>query len=285
VRFGIDSERSASEPRQWHRTRSPIFPGTLPLQFIACEASEPYREFVAMNWFGHSGDLGDVIYALPTIRAAGGGILYLYHKPNKTWHGMDVDRAASLRSLLILQPYIRDVVFCPDGRPPGGSDHDLNGFRDHGRRGRNLADMHLATHGLAPEHRDTAWLKVDQPAIGQPVVFARSVRCRNERFPWRRIWEAYQGTAAFVGTAEEHEDFCRLVGLVPLVQTENLLAVARVIAGSRLFIGNQSCPAAIAEGLKKPIILEVFPALPNCCFKRPERIEAWDGTIRLPYVS
>ncbi len=30
-----------------------------------------------MTWFGHSGDMGDVIYALPTIKAMGGGILPL----------------------------------------------------------------------------------------------------------------------------------------------------------------------------------------------------------------
>jgi hypothetical protein len=58
-----------------------------------------------------------------------------------------------------------------------------------------------------------------------------------------------------------------------------------VIAGSRLFVGNQSCPAAIAEGLKRPMILEVYPALPNCCFERPDRINAWDGAIQLPAVS
>jgi hypothetical protein len=235
-----------------------------------------------MRWFGHSGDLGDAVYALPTVRAAGGGVLYLYHQPGKTWHGMDADRAASLRSLLIVQPYVDDVIFCPDGHPPGATDHDLNGFRDHGRPGRNLADMHLATHGLGPEHRDALWLVVDRPVTETAVVFARSARCRNESFPWRRVWEAYRGMAGFVGTAHEHEDFCRSVGAVPLIPTANLLDVARVIAGSRLFVGNQSCPAAIAEGLKWPMVLEVYPPLPNCCFERPGRIDARDDAVEVP---
>ena len=237
-----------------------------------------------MNWFGHSGDLGDVIYALPTLMAAGGGVLYLYHQQGKTWHGMDAKRAASLRSLLILQPYISDVVFCPEGHPPGATDHDLNGFRDHGRPGRNLADMHLATLGFEPEHRNERWLRVDHPIRDYPVIFARSLRCRHEKFPWRRLCEIYRGAAAFVGTAEEHEDFCRFAVPIPLLSTPNLLDVARVISGSRLFVGNQSCPAAIAEGLKHPMILEVYPALPNCCFNRPDRINAWDDTIQLPVV-
>jgi hypothetical protein len=238
-----------------------------------------------MPWFGHSGDLGDIIYALPTIKATGGGILYLYFKPGKTWHGMDADRAASLRSLLILQPYIDDVIFCPEGRPPGAPDHNLNGFRDHGRPGRNLADMHLATHGLGPEARYAPWLVVDVPAPEAAVVFARSARCRNGDFPWKRVWETYRRAAGFVGTAEEHEDFCSSIGPVPRIPTANLLEVARVIAGSRLVVGNQSCPAAIAEGLKHPLILEVYPSLPNCCFERLGRINAWNGEIELPDLS
>jgi hypothetical protein len=171
------------------------------------------------------------------------------------------------------------------GCPPDGSDHNLNGFRDHGQPGRNLADMHLATHGLGPEHHDTAWLRVDEPITDHRVIFSRSTRYRNERFPWQRVWKAYRGAAAFVGTTEEHEDFCRRIGPVPFVPTNDLLAVARVIAGSRLFVGNQSCPSAIAEGLKKRMILEVFPALPNCCFERPERIEVWDDRIELPILT
>lgn len=238
-----------------------------------------------MRWFGHSGDMGDIIYGLPTLRAAGGGTLYLYHRHGKTWHGMDADKAASLRSLLILQPYIDDVIFCPDGRPPDAPDHNLNGFRDHGRLGRNLADMHLATHGLGPEARHTRWLEVDRPVAEAAVVFARSARCRNPAFPWKRAWQVYREVAGFVGTAAEHEDFCRSVGAVPLIPTRDLLELARVIAGSRLFVGNQTCSAAIAEGLKHPLILEVYPPLPNCCFERLGRINAWDDNIEWPDVA
>lgn len=237
-----------------------------------------------MPWFGHSGDLGDVIYSLPTIKAMGGGTLYLYLRPGKTWHGMDAEKVASLRSLLVAQPYIEDVIFCPEGRPPWAADHNLNGFRDHGGPGRNLADMHLATHGLDSAPRHDRWLEVDRPIAAARVVFARSERCRNAGFPWRRVWERYRDAAGFVGTAAEHEDFCRSVGPVPLIPTPDLLEVARMIAGSQLFVGNQSCPAAIAEGLKQAMILEVYPPLPNCCFERLGRINAWGDGFELPVL-
>jgi hypothetical protein len=232
-----------------------------------------------LRWFGHSGDMGDIIYALPTIRASAGGILYLYHQAGKTSHGMDAIRVRSLASLLLLQPYIEDVIFCPDGHPPHAPDHDLNGFRDHWRHGRNLADMHLATHGLGPEHRNEQWLTVDVSTPVQPVIFARSLRYQNPRFPWRRIWQKLKSRAGFIGTCAEHQAFCAAVGWVPRVDTPDLAAVTRTIAECDLFVGNQSCPAAIAEGLKRPMILEVYPRQANCGFARPGRRDVWNEVL------
>lgn len=222
--------------------------------------------------FGHSGDLGDIIYAMPTIRASGGGVLYLYHIDGKTWHGMDTYKATNMRQLLIFQDYIHEVIFCPGG-PPAGKDHALNEFRRFGRPGRNLADMHLATHHLDSSHRDAQWIKASTAIRARPVIFARSTRCLNPRFPWKSIWEAYHHLAGFVGSTEEHERFCENIGSVPRIHTEHLGEVANVIEGCDLFVGNQSCPAAIAEGLKHRMILETFPRLPNCRFDRPGRLD------------
>jgi hypothetical protein len=234
------------------------------------------------RWFGHSGDLGDIIYSLPTIRAVGGGTLYLYHTPGKTSHGMTVEKAESLRSLLMLQPYIKDVVWCPDGH----EDHNLNGFRDHYRGLRNLADCHLATHGLGPEHRERAWLQVDAPVTDFPVVLHRSQRYHNNAFPWRAVVEKYRGKAVMVGFTAEWELFCREFGHVPYVHTANLLEVARIIAGCRLFVGNQSSPEAICEGLKQNKILEVSTQVPNSCmFKRLGAVYAVDSwRLELPDI-
>jgi hypothetical protein len=57
-----------------------------------------------------------------------------------------------------------------------------------------------------------------------------------------------------------------------------------------LFVGNQSCPYAIAEGMKHPSILGVEPGAPDCLFYREdclrvmtvedlERIEGFLGVI------
>ena len=42
------------------------------------------------------------------------------------------------------------------------------------------------------------------------------------------------------------------------IQVNDFLELAGIIAGCKLFIGNQSFPFSIAEGLKVPRILEVY---------------------------
>lgn len=229
------------------------------------------------SWFSHSGDLGDIIYALPAIRAAGGGILYLFDAPGKSAHGMSAEKVARIRPLLMRQPYIHDVVFRPDA-----PDHDLNGFRDHHGVG-NLADMHLSTLELSWRERATRWLEVDYEITEYPIIFSRSPRYHNERFPWQRIRDTYARRAAFIGHPTEYGVFCQEFGDVPYARADNLLEVARIIAGCRLFIGNQSCPEAIAQGLKKRVILEVCPYYSHGShFQRFGCLMGWDEKIELP---
>jgi ADP-heptose:LPS heptosyltransferase len=47
------------------------------------------------------------------------------------------------------------------------------------------------------------------------------------------------------------------------VRVRDFLELAELIAGCKLFIGNQSFPYSLAEGLKVPRILELDPADPN----------------------
>ena len=72
-----------------------------------------------MNKFIHSGATGDLIFSLPTIRAMGGGDLYITN--------FDKQRSESIKKLIELQPYIHNVVV--NDNPPEGI--DLNLFRQH----------------------------------------------------------------------------------------------------------------------------------------------------------
>jgi FkbM family methyltransferase len=230
------------------------------------------------NVFTHSGDIGDIIYSLPAIRAKGGGVLILFDSPGKTAHGMTEAKVNRLRPLLESQAYIESVQW--SSKPIESS---LNGFRDHMNQG-NLADAHLATQGLNWSHRFHKWLSVE-PNKKYRFLFSRSARYRNWAFPWQSIVYRYGSDAAFVGFEDEWKDFCNDFGYVRFAEQQgDFLELAKLIAGCEMFIGNQSSPLAVAHGLKHNLIMEISPGSshPHCVFQRKNCIIGWDEKIELP---
>ena len=232
------------------------------------------------NIFSHSGDVGDLIYSLPTIRACGGGDLILYAHPGKTAHGMTVGLFNKLKPLLEAQPYIHSVRFSESK-----VDTNLNGFRDHSYAG-NLSDMHLATMGLSWEHRVQKWLNVPDPLRSYSVILIRTQRYLNPYFNWKAIHHKYKDVAGFIGTPDEHALYEKEFGAIRLVEAYDFMTVARYIAGCKLFIGNPTAATAIAEGLKHPqMVVQVCPHYSNAAyFNRFGCIHAWDSKLELPEI-
>lgn len=243
-----------------------------------------------------AGDIGDCAWAMPCFRALGGGTLCL-HSERWTREPMTDAKVQSLCSLLITQPYIEDVRWLRRGETVDVNLNDFRAayFRDFKKpdfpKQRNLCEWILRTHGCDPDEQNKQWLFVEPTHVSKVIVNRTgadrpaSFIYRNHAFPWRRIVEKYSGDITFVGSPAEHKDFGRHFGLIPYHKTDNLHSLASVIAGADLFIGNQSCAYAIAEGLKKPAILEVCPWLPNCLFYRSDVIHGWDLNIDLPLVT
>jgi ADP-heptose:LPS heptosyltransferase len=89
----------------------------------------------------------------------------------------------------------------------------------------------------------------------------------------------------FVGTEEEHGNFngfCLPKFSIPHYKTPTLLQMAQVIAGSKVFVGNQSAPLAVAHGLCHNAVVETWPANPNCCLLRPNAIYCGGNTAKIP---
>lgn len=246
--------------------------------------------------YKHAGDLGDIIYSLPVIRTLGGGTLCLHSEP-WTREPMTEAKVQSLRSLLITQPYIEDVHWLgyDDKVDVNLNDFRAAYFRDFKKpdfpKERNFCEWILRTHGCDPDEQNKQWLQVEPLRVAR-VIINRAGAWRkphhvyqNRAFPWRRIVEQYEGDIAFVGLSHERGDFIRQFGHVPYYPTTDLHHLGRVIAGADLFIGNQSCAYAIAEGLKKRAILEVCPWLPNCLFHRSDVIHGWNADIDLPLLE
>ena len=229
-----------------------------------------------MKTFKHSGDMGDIIYSLPTIRSLGGGILYLDINNSIADH-FTKKYFDILRPLILSQPYIQEVQIW-SGEP---INHNLDLFRTNASGKQvdlsffNLCEAHLDRFNLDKNLKDEQWLFVDFPLKYEEefrtIIFARSARYHNNDFNWNTIVNEYGRSAFFVGIQSEYDDFIKQYNCknIPFKETKDLLNLARYIAGSELFVGNQSCPYAIAEGMKKNTILEVCSYSPNCLFERP----------------
>ena len=231
---------------------------------------------VGMATFRHGGHMGDMIYGLPAIRAAGGGTLVMHAHPRGKFNQQQCDL---IRPLLVAQSYIDDVVF--DNRRDG---FDLNGNR-YGPSRQNIAERHLKIVGHPVSLKNQPWLIAPEPKKVARVVFHRSPRYHNDKFPWKRVFEKYGKDAVMVGLPFEHEQFCREVGRVPYLPTKDYLELANVLAGCELFVGNQSSPYAVAEGMKINTIQEVCPRIANCIFDRSNAVYGWNESISLPTLS
>ena len=230
-----------------------------------------------MPTFKHSGDLGDIIFALPAIRALGGGILYLdpnaganepavkasIGKPTR----LKQESIDNLRPLLLAQPYIEDV------RNWLGEavNHNLDLFRQH-LRFNNLADSHLAAFNLPLTERDKPWITVPEPIKipNKTIVIARSLRQQGNHQFWESAVPQIRDRCVFVGLPLEHQVFEYVFEeKIEHYPTPDLLTLARVIAGADQFIGNSSFPHTLAEAMKKELILEVNRVICTVVFNRP----------------
>ena len=229
--------------------------------------------------FKHSGDMGDIIFSLPTIRALAGegGILYLDPKGGKeeklvqgTDRGdftrLDEKCIESLKLLLEMQPYIKEVKVWKGEKVT----YNLDEFRKH-IKFNNLAVSHLEAFNLSHNHINSAWLEVDKPTeLEKKKIIARSLRYHGNHIFWSHMkLKGEFDDACFVGFPLEHQAFESTFEIsVTRLDTPTLLDVARVVAGADIVFCNQNVVHAIAEGMKKRLFNEVFRLYPAAVFER-----------------
>lgn len=222
--------------------------------------------------FKHSGNSGDIIYAIPTMIALSGERpfnLYLnlnkpafyaehYRHPlgNVT---LDQKMFDMLAPLLRAQDHIKECLVFEGEK----IDADLDIMReyplllDKGNIARWYFLVFPATYDL-----NKSWLKVEPDTeMNGSIVLARSMRYQAPGIDYsilRRYSNVY-----FVGVPEEYEDMKQWIPELKYRPVKDFLEMAAVIAGSKLFIGNQSFPFSVAEALKVNRLLEVYFECPN----------------------
>lgn len=210
--------------------------------------------------FLHSGARGDIIYGLPAIKALGGGILYikLDAKHYKS-RPMDLKDLEMFRELLAGQDYIEDVK---KWEYDAYIDCDLDKFRETVKPCQLLSEAHLTRFNLNFD-LSQPWLDILGTHVAD-IVVNRSERYHGA-FDWGEL-TPWQDKCIFIGLKSEHDRFIEATGLmhVPYYGECTYHKLAEIIAGSKLFVGNQSFAYSLAEAMKHPRVLEVCPICPNC---------------------
>ncbi len=224
----------------------------------------------------HSGNAGDVIYALPTIKKIAevtGVPVVLYLRLNQPLpdpifsnkpHSMGAvmignGTAAKLITLLKTQSYLSDVRVYENQK----IHIDLDFFRSKTipLTNANIARWCGYVTGVTPELW-RPWLFVEpDTSFNDKIVLARSERYRNSTIDYSFL-KNYDNVI-FIGIPSEYEDMKKHIPGLKLHDTSSFLERAKIIAGCRLFIGNQSFPYSLAEALKCPRILEGYYHVPH----------------------
>ncbi len=231
-----------------------------------------------MNYL-HSGSLGDIVFSIPTIKALNGkfgkGNLYLKADvPDSipAWAGqrqhfrMNRAEAESLIPLLSGQTGFGEVALY-DGQP---IDVDLDQFRQTGFPfDRGDISRYYAYAFKVCGRTWEQWLRVDPSDDYKGCVLVnRTNRYRNKSISY----DFLAGKPKVISLGYKDESLPR----TPHVKAPNARVLASWIAGCKLFVGNQSFCFSLAEAMKTPRVLEVYPAAPNMPPNGPKGWEAID---------
>jgi hypothetical protein len=224
----------------------------------------------------HSGDLGDIIYALPAMRAAGAPVhLFVNTRP---WTApMSAKKLGVIKSLLEAQPFVASVVL---GECPTKTKLGFSTFRNGGLPfGVTLADLQARWVGMSIDKNPWLTAKPDSVFAGK-VLCHRSPRYHNPYFNWRAVGEEFGNRMVFLGLDEEVAALRKSTGVnAPHAKFADYAALASALAAAELFIGNQSSPMAVAIGLGVPFIQETCLWVPDCIYPRRNGFYCVDGGI------
>lgn len=249
----------------------------------------------------HSGNMGDIVYAVPTIRALGIETLYLNTVSDP---GLG-RRKLTCSDATFIAPLIREltgvkrviVVGVPirlskgvgahnrdglesDGLPLEhidpeaiGIDYILDRFRLEPADRLHLIDSHARAVGLSPR---VVSLPVPIPdSLSEPVkevenkiLLSLTPRARFLPGPYFAELLAGRDDVIQVGAPNDSTSFEGIPGRFHTAK--DAIELARMVVTSKLFIGSQSMPAALAEILGQPRLLDV-PSYPVVGFPRTDK--------------
>lgn len=227
------------------------------------------KEFLS---FSHIGLIGDIIYSIPCMLAlAEERKIKLYLDTTKDSGYSDrlkhynkgkmltKESVEFLKPLLLSNPQITECTQL-------GSetiDYNLNDFRKYpfDYRMGHICRWYFLTFGVTYDLGKPWLFSKPNNNFSNFVIISRSFRYRTPLINYSFL-SAYQNLG-FIGLPDEYEDMKKSIPHLQHVQIKDALEMASIIAGCKLFIGNQSFPFSVAEGLKIKRVLEVNFENPN----------------------
>jgi hypothetical protein len=225
-----------------------------------------------MKTFLHSGDRGDLVYCLPIIRD-NPGILYVADKP---WTRPITPWIEQARKLIEAQGYVKSLEVHAGQK----INHDFSTFRKIGHHmGRTICELQYTWTKVRCD-QNKPWLSVEpsKNTAGR-IVVNRTPRYNNSFFPWKELVETFAKDILFIGLPEERAAFCSSYGDVAYLPTNDMYEAAAAIAGSELYIANQSSCYALCEGLKHRSIQETHLQWADCIYARENATYCFDGRL------
>lgn len=221
----------------------------------------------------HSGQLGDILYSIPNMKAIAGELgvnLYLQLDQPVTQEAYWSHPLGNVllnntiyemaQPLLTAQPLIRS---CSTYQQEV-IDVDFDIFRNlpwNHHKG-HISRWHFLYYPGGIDLSEQ-WLFV--PSV-DTVAKNGIVICRSQRYNAPGIDYSFLKKYPEVycmGVEKEYEILKQSIPNIIYLPVKNFLQMAAVIAGAKLFIGNQSAPFAMAEGLKVNRLLETYFDCPN----------------------
>ncbi len=279
LRFPMDIGRLRPDAVIFHRDKHQDLIGMRDGITDLIDQKSALRRRMERNCFAHSGDLGDIIAALPSVRQAGGGDFIITDAPpNTVREGMRGKRYEFIAPLLRAQPYMKEVGF--EGRPNRDITHDFRQFRSHCLDPAEcLSRWQARCVGISDLNLEP-WLTIETSsrAIGR-VVVTRSLRYRNANFSWKKVAEKFGERIVFIGLDEEYHQFqTEAETVAERFYVDDALEMASIIRGADLIVCNQSFPYWLAAGMGTPLIQETSN-VPNSMIARANARYIRDGNI------
>jgi len=214
--------------------------------------------------FLHSGHIGDLIYALPAIKKLSEnhtcnlfiGINKIYSNEkykNHTSAGVFInDRIFNYAfPLLEKQKYLNKLQKYIDQK----IDINLDLFRDMPGKPSNSSKWYFHITGVHADLHKPFLDTQEHDKIKNKIVISRSLRNRNPFIDYSFLNDFCE-QLIFIGLKDEYLDLKKVITKLKHYDPFDFFEMSQIIKSSKFFLGNQSSPFSIAEGLKVPRLLE-----------------------------